>query len=112
MCGVSLKIVRYGPEGLLPCISIDANVRQPEDQFAGKAMTIDVVYKIILHRDGCEAETIYWSGSREETISLARKVALKCHIDLLRVIDFSCSGGEIYSESAPFRQAIVNHKLN
>ena len=67
-------------------------------------MTTRVVYKIILHRNGHEDEIIYWSGSRQETISLARKAALKGNIELLSIIDFSGSGAEVFSERAPFRQ--------
>ena len=67
-------------------------------------MTTHVVYKIILHRSGHEDEIIYWSGSRQETINLARKAALKGNIELLSIIEFSSSGVEVFSQRAPFRQ--------
>ena len=75
-------------------------------------MTTDVVYKIILHSNGREDEPLYWSGSREEAITFARIAAVKCGADMFHIIDYSGSGAEVFSETAPFRQPTVSSRLN
>ena len=99
------------PGRRLLCLVRDATVRSGA-RFAGKAMTTDVVYKIILHSNGREDESLYWSGSREEVITFARIAALKCGADMFRIVDYSGSGAEVFSETAPFRQPTVSSRLN
>jgi hypothetical protein len=64
-----------------------------------------MVYKVVLQCNGQEIEAIYWSGSLEETINLARTIALKCEADRFRIIEFAGGGAEVRSEEAPFPEA-------
>ena len=60
-----------------------------------------MVYKIVVLRDDREIDTLYWNGSLEETINLAREIGVKCEADRFRVIELAC-GAEAHSEEAPF----------
>jgi hypothetical protein len=60
-----------------------------------------MVYEVVLQCNGQEIETIYWSGSLEEVINLARTIALKCEADRFRIIEFAGGGAEVCSEEAP-----------
>jgi hypothetical protein len=59
-------------------------------------------YKIVLEREGRETETLYWSGSLEETVRLAKKVASERGAAKYRIIEIAGIGQEVFSESAPF----------
>jgi hypothetical protein len=59
-------------------------------------------YKIVIQRNDSEIETLYWKGSLEETINLARQIGIKCEADRFRVIEFAGCGAEVCSEEAPF----------
>jgi hypothetical protein len=48
-----------------------------------------MVYKIVVQRKDSEIDTLYWNGSLEETINLARKIGVKCEADRFRVIEFA-----------------------
>jgi hypothetical protein len=61
-----------------------------------------MVYKIVVQRSDSEIDTLYWNGSLEETINLARKIGVKCEADRFRVVEFAGSGAEVRSEDAPF----------
>jgi hypothetical protein len=61
-----------------------------------------MVYKIIVERNDSEIETLYWSGSLEETINLAREIGIKCEADRFRVIELAGCSAEVRSEEAPF----------
>ena len=49
-----------------------------------------------------DIETLYWTGSLDETLRLARKIAVECAADAFRIIEFPDSGAEVYSEEGPF----------
>ena len=59
-----------------------------------------MVYEAVLLRNGEEIQTLYWSGSLQETINLARVIALKCEADRFRIIEFTDSGAEVAWEEA------------
>jgi hypothetical protein len=40
------------------------------------------VYEAVLLRIGEEIQTLYWNGSLQETVNLARTIAIKCEADL------------------------------
>jgi hypothetical protein len=61
-----------------------------------------MVYKIIVERNDGEIDTLYWRGSLEETINLAREIGIKCKAPRFRVIEFAGCGSEVRSEEAPF----------
>jgi hypothetical protein len=61
-----------------------------------------MVYKIVVQRIDSEIDTLYWSGSLEETINLARELGIKCEADRFRIIEFAGCGAEVRSEEAPF----------
>jgi hypothetical protein len=46
-----------------------------------------MIYKIVVQRDDCEIDALYWNGSLEETINLAREIGINCEADQFRVID-------------------------
>jgi len=59
-----------------------------------------VFYEVVLQRNGEEIQTLYWNGSLEETINLARTIALKCEADRFRITEFAGSGAEVRWEEA------------
>ena len=59
-----------------------------------------MVYEAVLVRNGEEIQTLYWSGSFQETVNLARTVALKCEADRFRIIELADSGAEVRLEEA------------
>ena len=59
-----------------------------------------MVYEAVLLRNGEEIQTLYWNGSLQETVNLARAIALKCEADRFRIIEFTDSGAEVHSEEA------------
>jgi hypothetical protein len=65
-----------------------------------------MVYQIVVQRNDGEIDTLYWSGSLEETINLARKIGIKCEADRFRVVGLACggaeAGAEAHSEGSPF----------
>jgi hypothetical protein len=60
-----------------------------------------MVYKVTFRRADREIETLYWEGSLEETISLARSVASECGFEQLRIIESGGSDAEVFSERLP-----------
>ena len=59
-----------------------------------------MMYEAVLLRNGEEIQTLYWDGSLQETVNLARSIALKCEADRFRIIEFGGSGAEVHSEEA------------
>jgi hypothetical protein len=59
-----------------------------------------MVYEALLLRNGEEIQTLYWNGFLQETVNLARTIALKCGADRFRIIEFTGSGAEVRSEEA------------
>ncbi len=59
-----------------------------------------MVYEAVLLRNGEEIQTLYWNGSLQETVNLARTIALKCEADRFRIIEFADSGAEVRLEEA------------
>ena len=60
-----------------------------------------MLYKVVFQRADREIETLYWNGSLEETISLARSAAFECEFEEFRIIEFAGSGAEVFSEKLP-----------
>jgi hypothetical protein len=63
-------------------------------------MIYEVIYEAVLLRNGEEIQTLYWNGSLQETVNLARTISLKCEADRFRIIEFADSGAEVRSEEA------------
>lgn len=61
-----------------------------------------MIYKIVVQRNEREIDELYWNGSLEETINLAREIGIKCDADGFRVIELAGCGAEVRSEEAPF----------
>jgi hypothetical protein len=59
-----------------------------------------MVYEAVLLRNGEEIQTLYWNGSLQETVNLARTIAVKCEADRFRIIEFADSGAEMRLEEA------------
>ena len=59
-----------------------------------------MVYEAVLLRNGEEIQTLYWNGSLQETVNLARTIAVKCKADRFRIIEFGGSVAEVHSEEA------------
>ena len=59
-------------------------------------------YQVVFRRNDRDIETLYWTGSLDETLRLARKIAVECAADAFRIIEFPDSGAEVYSEEGPF----------
>ena len=59
-----------------------------------------MVYEAVLLRSGEEIQALYWNGSLQETVDLARTIALKCEADRFRIIEFTDSGAEVRLEEA------------
>jgi hypothetical protein len=57
-----------------------------------------MVYEAVLLRNGEEIQTLYWNGSLQETVNLARTIALKCEADQFRIIEVADGGAEVRSE--------------
>ena len=57
-----------------------------------------MVYKVILKRNGGEIETLYWNGSLQETVNLARRIALRCQADRFRIFELGGNAAELRSE--------------
>jgi hypothetical protein len=70
--------------------------RNPHTGFKGSVM----IYEAVLLRNGEEIRTLYWNGSLQETVDLARAIAPKCEADRFRIIEFADSGAEVRSEEA------------
>ena len=62
---------------------------------------MSMVYKVVFERGGREIETLYWNGSLEETISLARSAALECGFEEFHIVESAVSGAEVFSEKLP-----------
>jgi hypothetical protein len=58
-----------------------------------------MVCKVVFQRAGGEIETLYWAGSLEETISLARNVAFECGFEEFSI--FESGDAEVFSEQLP-----------
>ena len=59
-----------------------------------------MMYEAVLLRLGEEIQTLYWDGSLQETVNLARTIAVKCEADRFRVIELADGGAEVRSEEA------------
>jgi hypothetical protein len=70
--------------------------RNPNTGSKGSLMAHEAVFL----RLGEEIQTLYWKGSLQETVNLARRVALVCEADRFRVIELADSGAEVRLEEA------------
>jgi hypothetical protein len=59
-----------------------------------------VAYEAVFLRDSEEVQTLYWNGSLQETVNLARTIALKCEVDRFRIVEFTDSTAEVGLEEA------------
>jgi hypothetical protein len=59
-----------------------------------------MIYEIVLLRIGEEIRRLYWSGSLQETVNLARTIALPCEADRFRIIELADGGAEVRLEEA------------
>lgn len=58
-------------------------------------------YRIVIQKNGSNIQTLYWTGSLEETRSLARKIACEYEADTLRIFELK-GEAEVCSEERPF----------
>jgi hypothetical protein len=70
--------------------------RNPHTGSQGSLM----MYEAVLLRNGEEIQTLYWNGSLQETVKLARTIAVKCKADRFRIIEVADGGAEERSEEA------------
>ena len=59
-----------------------------------------MMYEAVLLRNGEEIQTLYWNGSLQETVNLARAIAAKCEADRFRIIEVADGDAELRSEEA------------
>jgi hypothetical protein len=59
-----------------------------------------MMYEAVLLRNGEEIQTLYWNGSLQVTVNLARTIALKCEADRFRIVEVGDSGAEVRLEEA------------
>ena len=59
-----------------------------------------MVYQAVLLRNCEEIQTLYWNGSLQEMVNLARRIALKCEADRFRIIEHADSSAEVRLEEA------------
>ena len=59
-------------------------------------------YQVVLERNGLDIETLYWTGSLNETRELARRVAVERDADVIRILQFDGGGQEVLREERPF----------
>ena len=59
-----------------------------------------MVYEAVFLRNGEEIQTLYWDGSLQETVNLARTISFKCEADRFRVIELADSCAEMRLEEA------------
>ncbi len=59
-----------------------------------------MIYEAVFLRNGEEIQTLYWDGSLQETVNLARTISFKCEADRFRVIELADSGAEVRLEEA------------
>ena len=59
-----------------------------------------MMYEAVLLRNDEEIRTLYWNGSLQETVNLARAIAFKCEADRFRIIEFADNGAEVRLEEA------------
>jgi hypothetical protein len=70
--------------------------RNPNTGSKGSLM----LYEAVFLRNGEEIQTLYWNGSLQETVNLARTIALKCEADRFRIIELADSSAEVRLEEA------------
>jgi hypothetical protein len=59
-------------------------------------------YQVIFQNNGRDIETVYWTGSLDETRKLARQIARKCQADTFRIFDFTSGMAVVCLERSPF----------
>lgn len=59
-----------------------------------------MLYEAVVLRNGEEIQTVYWNGSLQETVNLARTIALKYEADRFRIIEHANGGAEVRLEEA------------
>jgi hypothetical protein len=61
-----------------------------------------MTYRVVFESSGRDIETVYWTGSLDETRRLARQIARKRRADAFRILDFTNGVAEICLEQSPF----------
>jgi hypothetical protein len=61
-----------------------------------------MTYQVVFESSGRDIETVYWTGSLEETRRLARQIARKGQADAFRILDFTNGVAEVCLEQSPF----------
>jgi hypothetical protein len=59
-----------------------------------------MMYEAVLLRNDEEIRTLYWNGSLQETVNLARTIAVKCEADRFCIIEVADGGAEVGLEEA------------
>jgi hypothetical protein len=59
-------------------------------------------YQVVFQSDGRDIETVYWTGSLDETRRLARQIARKCQADAFRILGFTNGAAEVCLEQSSF----------
>jgi hypothetical protein len=103
-----MNIRKVGPTSVSPACFEPKKTRAEavEDRFllqtnqkpAYGSKGIAMVYEAVIQRNGGEIQTLYWNGSLQDTVNLARAIALKCEADRFRIIEFAHNGAEVHSE--------------
>jgi hypothetical protein len=82
-------------------------IREPPENHVG-VETKSMLYKVVFQRADREIETLYWNGSLEETISLARSAMFECEFEEFHIIESAGSGAEVFSEKLPSAKPRLN----
>ena len=59
-------------------------------------------YQVVFQSNGRDVETVYWTGSLDETRRLARQIARKCQADAFRILGLPNGAAEVCLERSPF----------
>ena len=64
-------------------------------------------YKVIFKRNGRDLETMYWSGTLEETRELATRIMAVCKADSFTLAKLSEPGEDAFLSDASLRRARI-----
>ena len=59
-------------------------------------------YQVVFESERREIETVYWTGSLDETRRLARQIARKCQAESFRILGLPNGAVEVCLERSPF----------
>ena len=81
------------------------NCKLNRNQNTGSKGSLTVYEAVLLRNGDEEIQTLYWNGSLQETVNLARTISLKCEADRFRIIELADSGAEVRFEEAVSRNS-------